>query len=213
MIRFLTSEQLEAFPHLRDGMFRNRADQFHTRLGWDVSVDADGFERDEYDAMNPLYVICEDELGRHAGSMRFLPTDGATMIEDHFSDLLDGRQIKDRRVWECTRFCLASGAGSLIAGRLMSAGGEILRGFGLDGFAGVFDERMVRIYQRIGSKPEILGHAGEDKDRISIGIWRFSDAARARVARRAGWVEGTVSHWFKRQFGEAPVNPFLPVPE
>lgn len=213
MIRFLTAQQLNEFPALRDGMFRDRADQFVTRLGWDVSVDENGFERDEYDAMNPLYVICEDLLGQHAGSMRFLPTYGNNMIADHFNELLGDRQIKDSGIWECTRFCLAPNAGPLVAGRLMSAGGEMLRGFGLQGFAGVFDARMVRIYQRIGSEPEILGATGDGSDRISVGIWRFTDAARARVARRAGWAESTVSYWFKRQFGDVPKNPFQPLAE
>lgn len=208
MIRFLAAKQLNSFPQLRDGMFRDRADQFLTRLGWDVTVDENGFERDAYDGLNPLYVICQDRLGQHQGSMRFLPTNGRNMIEDHFSELLGGAAIRDDRLWECTRFCLTRGAGPLVAGRLMSAGGEILRGFGLDGFAGVFDERMVRIYRRIGSKPEILGSGGSGRDRVSVGIWRFTDAARARVARRAGWSEATVAYWFRRQFGDAPANPF-----
>ena len=38
-------------------MFRDRASQFKTRLKWQVDVDENGFERDEYDALNPLYVM------------------------------------------------------------------------------------------------------------------------------------------------------------
>ena len=59
MLRYLYADQLNQFPRLKDEMFTHRADQFRTRLGWDVSVDARGHERDEYDDLNPLYVIWE----------------------------------------------------------------------------------------------------------------------------------------------------------
>lgn len=49
-------------------MFRDRAAQFKTRLKWQVDVDENGFERDEYDALNPIYVVLENNLGRHEGS-------------------------------------------------------------------------------------------------------------------------------------------------
>jgi acyl homoserine lactone synthase len=54
-------------------MFLDRAQQFQARLGWQVQVDVNGFETDEYDAMNPLYVIWQLPDGTHGGSMRFLP--------------------------------------------------------------------------------------------------------------------------------------------
>jgi acyl homoserine lactone synthase len=38
-------------------MFRDRAAQFHHRLGWDVRLDDMGLEFDQYDAHNPLYII------------------------------------------------------------------------------------------------------------------------------------------------------------
>ena len=63
MLRYLYADQLDQFPRLADEMFTHRADQFKTRLGWDVSVDANGHERDEYDALNPLYVIWETADG------------------------------------------------------------------------------------------------------------------------------------------------------
>ena len=77
MIRYIYGHDLHLFPLLRDSMFRDRADQFKTRLGWAVTVDEAGFERDEYDAEDPLYVIWEEADGTHGGSMRLLPTTGA----------------------------------------------------------------------------------------------------------------------------------------
>ena len=208
MIRFIRANDLPKFPLLESTMFRDRAAQFHDRLGWDVRVDEREWEKDQYDVLNPLYVICESPDGRHLGSMRFLPTMGRTMIREHFSHMMDGRDIRDPKIWECTRFCLAPNAESKVAGRLMSAGGEILRGFGLDGFAGVFDERMVRIYRRIGSGPEVMGQSGAGSARISIGVWRFADDARARVARRSGISVQLMEHWFKCRFNLPAIDPF-----
>jgi len=208
MIRFIRADDLHLHSQLRDSMFRDRADQFKTRLGWAVSVDGTGYEMDAYDQLNPLYVICQGADGGHLGSMRFLPMTGPNMIEDHFSHLLSGQQIGNDRIWECTRFCLGQNAGPHVAGRLMSAGGEILHGFGLDAFAGVFDEQMIRIYKRIGAAPEIIGSEGQGRDKISLGLWRFTSAARSRVARRSGLSEQIIRHWFESCFGRQTVNPF-----
>ena len=57
MLSYIYANDLARFPVLQSEMFRDRADQFKRRLNWDVSVDENGLETDEYDAMNPLYVI------------------------------------------------------------------------------------------------------------------------------------------------------------
>ena len=54
MLRYLYADELHRFPRLADSMFRDRADQFQRRLGWEVTVDANGLERDAYDELNPL---------------------------------------------------------------------------------------------------------------------------------------------------------------
>jgi len=212
MIKYLRADELAQYPLLQDSMFRDRADQFKRRLKWDVAVDDRGWETDEYDALNPLYVLSVGSDGRHQGSMRFLPTVGPTMINDHFAHLLGNQRLSDPQIWECTRFCIGPTAGPQLAGQLMAAGGEILRGFGLLGFAGVFDERMVRIYNRIGSKPEIIGSQGQASARISVGVWRFSGDARARVSHRSRLSQSAMEHWFKCRFGAHAKNPFLTLP-
>ncbi|MFT4743034.1 MAG: N-acyl-L-homoserine lactone synthetase [Yoonia sp.] len=206
MLRYLTAEQLAAYPILRDTMHRDRAAQFRDRLKWDVTVDADGFERDEYDAINPLYVIWELPDGRHGGSMRFLPTSGRTMVHDHFPSLLGGADVRSDQVWECTRFCIAQGAGAHVAAALMLAGGELMRAFDLTHLLGVFDARMVRIYNMIGAAPDVLGSSGTGRDKISVGLWAYRSSDRAAVLRRAG-VSGAVSeHWFERSFGHKVIR-------
>ncbi len=202
MLRYIYADELHRFPRLAETMFRDRADQFQRRLGWEVTVDADGFERDAYDDLNPLYVIWEGAGGLHRGSMRFLPTTGRTMINEHFRDLLGGGTLCSPLIWECTRFCLARGAESRVAAALMLGGGELMRHFGVRHFAGVFDARMVRIYRMIGSSPEVLGSRGAGRDRISVGLWHFAEQDRRRVARRAHVSPVLSDLWFRRSFGD-----------
>lgn len=203
MLRYIYGDQLHAYPELQRGMFLDRADQFKTRLSWDVELDARGFEIDQYDALNPLYVIWEGMDGRHKGSMRFLPTTGQTMINDHFQHILGGGTIESPLIWECTRFCLTRGAKSRVAAALMLGGGELMRHFGVRHFAGVFDARMVRIYRMIGSSPEILGSEGEGREQISVGLWEFTEEARIKVAERAEVTPEQSEAWFHQSFGTA----------
>lgn len=200
MIRYLYADQLAQEPGLAHAMFRDRADQFHTRLGWEVHVDENGEERDAYDDLNPLYVIWQNTDGGHGGSMRFLPTVGRTMVNDHFSHLTDGVMIQSPLIWECTRFCLSRAASTQVSAALMLAGGEIMQNFGVRHFVGVFDARMVRIYRRIGASPEVLGSDGAGRAKISVGLWEFTPDAQARVAQAAGISAAQSRHWFTQSF-------------
>ncbi|QQA42428.1 acyl-homoserine-lactone synthase [Pelagovum pacificum] len=205
MLRYIYGHELDWFPLLRDTMFRDRAAQFADRLGWDVSVDAQGHERDEYDDLNPLYVIREQSDGRHGGSMRFLPTTGRTMVNEHFIHLSEGVEIRSPLIWECTRFCLSATADGKVAAGLMAACGEIMKGFGLTHLVGVFDARMVRIYRLIGAPPEVLGSDGVGVERISVGLWAHEQANPDRVFRRAGLSPQQSKSWFDASFG--PIRP------
>lgn len=198
MLHYIYADQLHLHPGLRDTMFRDRADQFASRLGWEVAVDANGEERDAYDALNPLYVIWENADGSHGGSMRFLPTSGPVMVNDHFLNLLDGHPIRNPLVWECTRFCLARNSASRVSAALMLAGAELGLGFDLTFSLGVFDARMVRIYSRLGWPPMVLGTAGEGRDAISAGLWSFSETRANALAEKADIPRGLSRLWFHK---------------
>lgn len=203
MIRYIYAEDLAEIPVLARTMFEDRADQFKTRLNWDVSVDHIGQERDEYDAMNPMYIIWQGPDGTHGGSMRVLPTTARCMTNDHFLHLTDGVRIESPLTWECTRFCLSprhSGDAQEIAASLMLAGCAMGLRFGLESSVGVFDPRMVRIYRRIGWEPEVLGTSGEGDARISIGLWHITEEACTEMCRRAGLDRSVPDDWFDRSF-------------
>ncbi len=206
MLRYLRSTELAFYPRLAHSMFRDRADQFRNRLGWSVTVDANGEERDQYDRLDPLYVIWENADGTHGGSMRFLPTTGRTMLAEHFADLLNGQTVCDPDTWECTRFCLSRNAAPAVSTALMLGGAEVGVGFGLRRSVGVFDARMTRIYARLGWTPEIFGSTGEGRDRISAGFWTFSEAVADDLARRADIPRAMSRVWFHRARAMAPAD-------
>jgi N-acyl-L-homoserine lactone synthetase len=205
MIRYLSAQELSRFPKLEATMFHDRAAQFVKRLGWEITVNDAGEERDQYDVLNPTYVIWENRDGSHGGSMRFLPTIGRTMVEEHFLDLTDGISFRSPDIWECTRFCLSPGAGAHVAPALMLGGLELGLGHGLTKAIGVFDARMTRIYRRLGWPPEILGTSGSGKDAISAGLWDFDRMLRPGLLKRAGLTSEISSFWYSRSYEDLPV--------
>lgn len=201
MLRYLYADQLASMPRLRDGMFSDRAEQFSHRLGWEVTVGPDGHERDAYDDLNPLYILWELPDGTHGGSLRLLPTTGPTMLNDHFSHLADGVRIESPLIWECTRFCLAPGAGANVSSALMLGVLEVGLNAYLTHIAGVFDARMVRVYARVGWGPTVLGTDGTGRDAISAGLWPCEESYRARLLSKAGVTSEVSRHWYDRSFG------------
>ena len=133
--------------------------------------------------------------------MRFLPTTGRTMTNDHFTHLTDGVTIQSPFIWECTRFCLARNAAPRTAAALMLGGCEVGLGNRLTDALGVFDARMVRIYRMLGWSPTILGTAGKGREATSVGLWAFSPAVRPKLLRRAGLSSDVSTLWYDRAFG------------
>jgi len=200
MLRYVYGNDLAQFPVLRDSMFQDRAAQFSRRLNWDVSVNADGEERDEYDDLNPLYVIWQRADGRHGGSMRFLPTIGRTMVAEHFADLTGGIHIESPLIWECTRFCLAPGAERRISAALVLGAGEVMANFHLSHFIGVFDPRMERIYRMMGVEPDVIGSAGSGAQKIGVGLWEMCADAWPGTLAKVGVSRETSRNWFQAAF-------------
>lgn len=201
MLRYIYADELHTQPRLAKEMFQHRAAQFSERLGWEVRVDQNGNERDEYDDLNPMYIIWQRSDGGHGGSLRLLPTTGDTMLNDHFSHLADGVTIQSPHIWECTRFCLAPGSEANVSSALMLGVLEVGLNCYLSHIAGVFDARMVRVYRRVGWGPTILGTEGTGRDAISAGLWPCEESFRARLLARSGVSAELSTYWYERAFG------------
>ena len=200
MIRFLYGNQLSSHPKLKSSMHKDRATQFSIRLGWDVTVDEKGEEHDIYDDLNPFYIILENGSGDHEGSLRFLPTTGKTMINDHFLELTGGVKICSPHIWECTRFCISPTSNKRTAVKLLTAGAFLMKKCYIDHFVGVFDERMERIYSLIGATPTILGKKTTADGRIGVGLWEFNDLLFEQLLRKAQVSTAELSQFFDVEY-------------
>jgi acyl homoserine lactone synthase len=201
MIKIVYAADLYRRPLLAASMFRDRAAQFRERLGWEVAVDDHGLEFDQYDELNPIYVIVEDENGEHLGSGRILPTTGRTMIAEHFEDLTGGVTLNSPLIWEITRFCVSPRlkdrrTAMRVPTALLWAGCDLAVRSGVEFCVGVFNQQMLRIYKLAGFVPEVLGTRETSEGTICGGLWEITPEVRDQLAARAELAaEGTL-HYF-----------------
>ncbi|HEY3623997.1 MAG TPA: acyl-homoserine-lactone synthase [Roseiarcus sp.] len=166
MLKLIEGSYASFFPKEIEAMHQNRAEIFSNRLGWEVMV-KDGYERDEFDDANPLYLVSIDpDTEEYWGSLRLLPTTGPNMLRDVFPHLLDGDYIESATIWEVSRICVAAVPGQPERGRsgvnyvlseLILGIGEVGVAAGLTQIVAVFDSRMFRVLKAAGCNPEIIG--------------------------------------------------------
>jgi len=202
MIRMFQGRDRSHFPREADEMFRLRARQFRDRLGWRVDVRA-GWEIDEYDDMNPLYLVSLDDVsGAVKGSLRFLPTTGPTMMKGCFDKYFDiPFDIESPLIWECSRFSIEPTkvhghvSGSALRRttfELMHGGCEVALMAGVEQVLGIFDPMMLRVYRRTGWGPEIIASTDQlGPEVVYFGIWDVSEASLMAIRQRGG-ISGSV---------------------
>ena len=198
MIRIVTPKQYSENRPLLTQMHRLRYRVFKERLGWDVESQGDQ-ERDDFDRLNPVYILALDRDEDVVSSWRLLPTTGPNMLRDVFPFLLTDKPIpEDPLVWECSRFavdCPAEGDNCLSTlNRLTS---ELFCGLihhcleqGIERVVTVYDLRIARILPRVGchpiwrTKPQRVG-----KMSALVGLFEISEEVLAGVMRNAGLTE------------------------
>jgi acyl homoserine lactone synthase len=166
MLKLIEGACASFFPKEMNAMFRNRAETFSERLGWEVVV-KDGYERDRFDDANPLYLVSVDpETEEYWGSLRLLPTTGPNMLRDVFPQLLDGEYLESATIWESSRICAAAVAGqpersrsrvNSVLSELILGIGEVAVAAGLTQIVSVFDARIFRVLKAAGCNPQIIG--------------------------------------------------------
>ena len=173
MIYMVGSGQLGQFAGELIGMHRLRYRVFKQRLNWDVTVSGD-LEIDEYDALNPIYLLYCNAAGSVEGCARMLPTTGPNMLRNSFPSLLGASAVPESpRIWEASRLCIhvephqdRTRSGSSTATlELFAALIEFGLARGLSDIVAVTDHRMERILRRVGvpwrriDKPQPIGNA------------------------------------------------------
>lgn len=186
-----------------DEMFQLRARVFGDRLGWDVRIE-DGREIDEFDALDPAYVIGLDDDCNVVACVRALQTTGPHMLADVFSDILQGEPpLRSATLWESTRFCVdterltLSGRGPGSVSRatceLMVGSLEYAMMNGIEDIVTVIDPVMNRVLKRSDNAPyDYVGQTVQmGKTKAMAALLDCSEDRIARVRAFAG-IEGSV---------------------
>ncbi len=150
------------FTEVLDDMFELRARVFGGRLGWDVNIE-DGKEIDQFDHLDPAYVIGLDDEGNVVAAVRALQTTGPHMLSDVFSDILCGEApMRSATMWESTRFCVDTqrltrgkekNSVSYATCELMIGSLEYCRSAGIQDIITVIDPVMNRVLKRSNCAP------------------------------------------------------------
>ncbi len=168
MIIVIDGMNRHRYTRLLDEMFALRARVFGQRLGWEVQI-KDGLEIDQYDALDPAYVIGLNDDNKVISCVRALQTTGPHMLSDVFSSILGGEPpLRSATLWESTRFCvdtdvLERGASrhsiSYATCELMAASLEYARASGISDIVTVIDPVMNRVLKRSDCAP--YGYVGQ----------------------------------------------------
>jgi acyl homoserine lactone synthase len=158
-----------------------RHEIFVKQLGWRLPMADDGFERDQYDRDDTVYVVGENDDGSICGCARLLPTTKSYLLKDLFPFLLaEGMPAPESpHVWELSRFAASPTAGEPPEGsnltwffRPMLA--SVVRcavRLGATQIIGVTYLSMERLFRRIGVHAHRAGPAQSIDGRTVVACW------------------------------------------
>ncbi len=200
MIHLIAPDRLDEFePQIRQ-MHQLRYRVFKGRLDWDVKVE-DDLEIDEFDTVEPYYLLQYDEAMRLCGTVRLLPSEGPNMLRDVFPFLAGGAAIPaSPTVWESSRFSLdlpptaPKGRHGLARATFELFAGMIEFGLwqGLSHIVTVTDARMERILKRAGWPLERLGQPQNLGNCIALAGFLETSMEALRRVREIGDLTGPV---------------------
>ena len=102
MVHIVTQENRNLYQSQIDLMFRMRYETFVEGRGWDLPCQK-GFEKDQFDRDDSVYLLNLESSGELTGSMRLLPTTDGTILSDVFPNLCSGEVPRSARIWESSR--------------------------------------------------------------------------------------------------------------
>ena len=200
LIDILTKAELLGSPSLYDAMHRLRFRVFRRRLNWDVCGE-NGLERDEFDDLNPHYVLAMDEHDRLVGTWRMLPTTGPYVLQQVFAHLLEDRTPAcSELIWEGSRFAIdCDYVGTRGLGALHKTSAEIFCGvvefciaYGIKEIVTVYDLRIARLLPRLGVHHKWISRQHRIGNTIAMTGAFDSSVAMLRSIRQETGITGSV---------------------
>ncbi|MEJ2058927.1 MAG: acyl-homoserine-lactone synthase [Gammaproteobacteria bacterium] len=164
-------------------MLRFRKRVFADKLSWEVDTQ-DEMERDDYDALDPLYLVAESETRGVCGCMRVLPSTGPMMVSDTFGFMLNGVDAPhDPSVWEISRLAVlpseqvGTGRGRVnlcpITMGLFRTAYDVARERGIQRYIFVTSVGLERLLRRLGMPVSRFGTGKAQRigDVLSVVLW------------------------------------------
>ena len=197
MLKLIQSHQYIENAELMNKMFRIRAKVFKERLNWEVEV-KDGYERDCFDDLNPLYLLSVDDNGELLGCLRLLPTTGPNMLRDVFNILIPDGKIESPLIWESSRFCInpdirhntrdiETAFVNRVTIELLSGIAEVGLAAGLNFVVTVYDARMARLLKRVNCPADVVGGPIKiGKVMTYASLFEVSEQMWRRLAQQIG---------------------------
>jgi N-acyl-L-homoserine lactone synthetase len=195
MIRLIPGSHRADFPREIAQMHEIRKRTFCDRLRWQVKT-LRSWEIDEFDALNPLYLLSMGPDDAVRGSLRLLPTTGPNMLADVFPELLpDTLRIESATIWESSRFSVDQEAASERSDNLLNTTtGELLIGIvevglmaGLTEVVSVYDAMFARILKRANCAAELIGKPARLGDIMGYAaLFEISDRMLGNLRKAAG---------------------------
>jgi acyl homoserine lactone synthase len=191
MILSFQGHDRDKFIKETNEMFQLRARAFSERMGWRVSV-TDGWEIDEYDNLDPLYLLSHRN-GRVNGCLRLLPTTGPTLLSGSLGSLFDHSvDIRSPLIFEGTRFAVEDDEVLVPRGvskatvELLMAACETMLEAGVSHMVGVIEQSTFRVCGRAGWKPAIIARSTQAKGILAV-LWEVNKSSLDRMVQMHGF--------------------------
>lgn len=105
MFKTVTPQNRHANLNLLDDMHAMRHRVVVKEWGWDIPGALHGYEKDQFDTEQTVYIIVQQENGKVVAAARLNPTTSPHMMSELFSDYCNLQPFPvGNDVWECSRY-------------------------------------------------------------------------------------------------------------
>lgn len=192
-------------------MHRLRTRVFKERLCWDVTVNEDNLEVDQFDIPEAVYLLSVQQE-RVVGVWRLLSSTGPTMIRDVWPQFAASLQFpNDSRTWEASRFAVspiednpaeAKRQSHKIVAEMFCGLIEYCMCNDIQHIFTLYNEGINRMLKRIDCRPyAVSDRLPIDGELAQVGAFRTDAAMLARI-RQATGITGAV---YGDLFPETPI--------
>ncbi|WP_168190251.1 acyl-homoserine-lactone synthase [Luteithermobacter gelatinilyticus] len=200
MITLVTAANRHRYLTAISQMHRQRYRVFVEQKGWSLPLARPGYEKDQFDTEDALYLMALDEQGDVLGSMRLLPTEKPHLMSEIFPHLIEGEVPRGPKIWECSRaYILSGGNGGLnlmnpIGAAFSSALMEAALLYGIEQITFVTDMATFPCILRAGWGIEPLGYPQDMDGETVIAFAIKVSAVGLELVRRRRSITGAVLH-------------------